>query len=63
MAITLTLGWWLIPLAITVASWAWALMTPSDPSGPFAIDPMPLIRAGTAAIISLFAWLVWALLA
>lgn len=68
MSVTLYLGWWLAPLAVTVAAFVAAkFYTRDNPysggyanAGAAAID---LIVFGLALIVSLVAWLVWALLA
>jgi len=66
MAISITLGWWLLPLVVTVVSFAWALPFREDekPTGSM-FDGLAgigmLFRAAGAAIGSLFAWLIWAL--
>ncbi|WP_187278341.1 hypothetical protein [Methylobacterium sp. WL64] len=54
---TVTLAAWWIPLLITLALFAWAVLTPSH--GTF--DLGPILRLAGAAIGSLIAWLVWAL--
>ena len=64
MDITITLGWWVLPLAITLASLLWAFLTPAKPMrGDYSFpDVMPAIRFAGALILSLVAWLIWALL-
>ena len=64
---TITFGWWLLPLVITVASMAWAIPVRDDErrSGSYfpALDGLEsAFRTGVATIVSLIAWLVWALL-
>lgn len=67
MTVTLTLGWWIVPLAITVGSLAWAIpMRQSErPDGSmfsglgYAIGGT--LRVAGAIIVSLVAWLVWSL--
>ena len=58
----ITLGWWLAPLAVTVAAFCYAfggetLPTEYDAS----IDNAVLF--GLATIVSLASWLIWALAA
>jgi hypothetical protein len=53
-----------MPLAITAASMSWAIFTPGEPmQGDYSFpDSMPLVRFAAALILSLAAWLAWALL-
>lgn len=68
MSATLHIGWWLLPLAITLAGWAWAIPVRKDeqPDGSmfsgmgYAIGGS--IRIMGATIIGLLAWLAWAVL-
>jgi len=66
MSFTLTIGWWVLPLLVTIAGQAWALPLRADeqPTGSM-FDGMrffgPIARSGFAVIVSLLAWLVWAL--
>jgi hypothetical protein len=57
-SMTITLGAWAIPLAITVAACAWPVGDKNDDYGVTA-----LLKGVGAIIISLASWLVWALLA
>ena len=54
---TVTLAAWCIPLAVSLALFAWALLTPANGTWDFA----PVFRLVGAVVGSLFAWLVWAL--
>jgi hypothetical protein len=65
MNMTVTFGWWVIPLAITLGTMSWAILTPGAPMrGDYSFpDPMPAIRFAGALIVSLVAWLIWALAA
>ena len=54
---TVTLAAWCIPLAVTLALFAWAFLTPERGSFDFA----PVFRLVGAVVGSLVAWLVWAL--
>ena len=54
---TVTLAAWCIPLAVTVALAAWALLTPATDRWDFA----PVFRLAGAVVGSLVTWLVWAL--
>ena len=63
---TIELGWWLIPLAITLISFATAKSKtpPTQPSGYIPDVVSPMIGVGAtliAAVVSLLAWLIWAL--
>jgi len=64
MTFILTIGWWTIPLATTLASLSWAIFTPAKPTrGDYSFpDVMPAIRFAGALILSLASWLIWALL-
>jgi hypothetical protein len=64
---TITVGWWVLPLAVTlgafIAWWRWEAGQPA-PSGYGAIGAglASLIMGAGVVIVSLVAWLVWALL-
>ena len=68
MNITITIGWWLLPAAVTIASLLWAIPMRSDerPTGsmfdglgyPIGV----LIRLPVAGMASLASWFIWALL-
>ncbi|RWF33742.1 hypothetical protein [Mesorhizobium sp.] len=62
MNITVTISWWAFPLVVTIGMFIWTFAKPMQPSSGYGVDIMPLIRFGVSAIISLAAWLVWALL-
>jgi hypothetical protein len=51
---TIVLGWWAIPLLITILAFAWAWID----ANPYTL----LFVNGLAAIISLSSWLIWSLL-
>ncbi len=55
---TVTLSAWCIPLLVTLALFAWALLAPAKGQWDFT----PLFRFAGALIGALVAWLVWALL-
>lgn len=67
MTFSLTIGWWLLPLIITVALIAWALPRRADERnngsmyGDLGYAVGGLIRLLTAVSLSLFSWLMWAL--
>lgn len=54
---TVTLAAWCIPLAVSLALFAWALLTPKNGRWDFA----PVFRLVGSVVGSLVAWLVWAL--
>lgn len=67
MDVTITLGWWLAPAAVTISAFAgMALWDRSQPrsSGYGAVTDglLALIAYGAALIVSLVAWLFWAIL-
>lgn len=71
MTFTIETGYWLIPMAITViaftlASWrARRLVPPSAPPASFGNAGLAMVAFlfyGAAAIISLIAWLIFAVL-
>lgn len=58
---TIIIGWWAIPAIITVFSFGWVFATGANDTslgGAIASSIMLLI----ACIISLIAWLIWAVL-
>ena len=69
MNLVIILGWWLLPLAITITAFAWALWDREDERSTGGMfDGMGAaiilaIRVPVAACASLFAWLIWSLLA
>jgi len=67
MTISISIGWWIAPLAITIMLFgaAWA-KTSEDrrPAGDYSFPGLGTVFAmGAATIMSLIAWLAWALLA
>lgn len=66
MTVSLTFGWWLAPLLVTVISFAWAyLRCMVEGSGGFmpAGVLLAMLLFPLAAVLSLIAWLIWALVA
>lgn len=65
---TITLGWWIAPLVMTVLVFAWRAYMHKD-DGP-SFGGYSAIGAGigaaltllAAVVVSLIAWLIWALL-
>ena len=61
----MTFEYWMLALAVTVGTYAWAFLTPGyhffgDEQG-IGIDFLPTLRLGLATIVSLAAWLAWCL--
>lgn len=59
---TVTLGAWTIPLAITVAVWAWGLLWPNESSGGdynFGQAVVALVRLAVCVTVTLAVWLVY----
>jgi len=65
MAVNLTIGLWIIPLALSVAAVVWALVPRASErrSGDydFAFMLPAVFRTFGAIIVSLVAWLIWSL--
>lgn len=57
---SVTIGWWAIPAAITIASVVWALW-PQRTKG-YGSDIVGAIGLMGAIILSLASWLIWSLL-
>lgn len=67
MAITITFSWWLAPLAVTIiavgaAYWAEPSRTPPRGYGDIANAIVSVFAWGAATVVSLIAWLIWAVL-
>lgn len=64
MTIRIVADWWLLPLFVTVVAFGWAAWADRDNSpgdyGAGAI--LSLVIYGAATIVSLLAWLIWAVL-
>lgn len=62
---SITIGWWGIPLAITIISFVWAeLKVRNEPRGggyDFGRGITALMSGGAAVVVSLVAWLIYAL--
>lgn len=66
MSVSFVLGWWLAPLAITAAAFLWARWMHKDDQLAGDYDRIgqamaELMTAAAATIVSLMAWLIWAL--
>ena len=61
---TITIGAWVIPLAITIAALGWTTVSAfKRDGGTYGVGHLlSLAAAGVAIIVSLVAWLVWAVL-
>jgi len=56
-----TIGWWAVPALITVVSLGYTTLWPSNGNGVgYAVQC--LVQFMAAVIVSLMAWLIWALL-
>lgn len=67
MSVTIPLGTWLLPLAITLASFGVAIWRANNQSSDNGLFPLGGVLAAMiflpfAAIASLMAWLIWALI-
>lgn len=63
MTFTITPGWWILPLAITIALFVWAAMTSDDDPGPYGAGAfLNGVLYLLAAFGSVVAWLIWSLL-
>jgi hypothetical protein len=67
MTLTLSIGWWAVPAAVSCAALvAWRLHHRNDPPasgyGAPAQAMYQLMTLGVAVIVSLVAWLIWAVL-
>lgn len=69
MSFELALDWWLLPLAITAGSfiWRWWMHMDEGPARGYgyigrAIGGGGLLTLSVALVVSLTAWLVWAVL-
>lgn len=64
MSVTIEFGWWLIPTAVTLMSFGmghWYAIEPaSTPMGAALDGFLRLVFYGMALIVSLIAWLIWA---
>lgn len=65
MAVNLTIGFWAIPLALTIAAFVWALFPRAGDrrSGDydFTFWLPAAFRLCAAVVLSLVSWLVWSL--
>lgn len=65
MDIVIPIGWWVVPLAVTVAAFSIAIAKSDDrPTGDYGRIGQGIGNAmlqGVALIVSLVAWLVWAI--
>jgi hypothetical protein len=63
MTIHIELGWWLLPLAVSVGAFGYAAWADRDnePGGDYSFPGIvTAIYNGLALIVSLIAWLIWA---
>lgn len=60
---SLALAWWAFPMAITGCAFAWAALASAPSDRPSYADGVLMIFAyGVALILSLIAWLIWAVM-
>lgn len=64
---TIEFGWWLLPLSVTFAAfvWQWRVHKDERPAGDYAVIGAAfgrLITFMAAVVVSLIAWLVYAIL-
>lgn len=57
---TVIIGWWIIPLIVTLVAFGWVVMR-STSGGGYA-DIGAFMDLTVALIVTLISWLVWALL-
>lgn len=53
------IGWWVIPLLLTIISWCWAVLTPPEPTYGWVPDLKPAFRGFGALLVTLAAWLTY----
>lgn len=61
MSLSITLGWWLLPLAATVAALAWGFWPePSERNiGPYSFPIIGVLKLAGALILTLLAWTIY----
>jgi hypothetical protein len=63
VSFTISAGWWLLPLAITIGAFGWAALICRPSSSPsYADGIVSALVHGAATIVSLIAWLIFSLL-
>lgn len=67
LSFTVTIGWWIVPLAITATSLPWALWpreSERSRGGDYSFPDIfsPMLRLIPAITLSLSSWLVWSLM-
>jgi hypothetical protein len=60
LSFTISLGWWLVPAAITLGSLICAFIPDKNPS--YGSTLVGLFQFGLGLVLSLSSWLVWSLL-
>lgn len=58
MDLTVTIGWWLVPLALTIAAW-FPTVRYQPSAGGYLPDITPLFYAGGSLIATLVVWLIY----
>lgn len=65
MTLTISIGWWIAPMVVTLICFGWAtfvgMTDEPDQYGVGSIIALGFYMA--VAVVSLLAWLIWALLA
>ena len=60
MSITITIGWWFVPLLVTFAAFYFAGSRLDDGGGDYHFPVDIFIYGPLAIIVSIVAWLIWA---
>lgn len=66
MTFSIFIGWWILPLTITIAAFSWSTWqqdrSPAYDYGRIGQGIGNAVLHGLALIVSLIAWLIWAVL-
>lgn len=66
MNLTIEISWWIVPLVATLTAFIWAWTQTSEPDSTAALNLIGpvvfLLYYGLATIVSLIAWLAWAVI-
>lgn len=58
---SITIGWWIVPLIITIAAFAWAAISARNEQSSYLEGMAAMLVYPIATIVSLVAWLFWSL--
>lgn len=58
---SISIGWWIVPLIITIAAFAWAAISARNERGTYLEGMAAVIVYPLAMVVSLVAWLFWSL--